>query len=310
MGADVTAQAAFASEEYDEFQFLEFHSRWAGLPWSQRPAVVRDVRQIEGQAVSFLRWGESEPELVLLHGSGQNAHTWDTFVLAVDRPCVAIDLPGHGRSDWREDSNYFPDASAPTVASVIADVAPHARAVVGMSLGGLTAIRIASLRPELVRSLVLVDITPGPPEIPAQDVAGRPMSMSLMSGPRRFPSWEDMVDATHATMPYRPREAVIPGVRHNARRFEDGSWGWRYDRMKLDGDPRPALEALWDDVSGLTAATMLVKGALSPIVSDDSINELRRRRPSASVEVIEDAGHAVQTDQPVLLARTINAFLR
>lgn len=310
MGGDTTAHEAFASEDYDEFQFLEFHSRWAGLFWSEPPSVTRDACRVDGQTVSFLRWGRAEPELVLIHGSGQNAHTWDTFALAVDRPCLAIDLPGHGRSDWRPDSNYFPQASAPVVGTVIAEVAPAAEAVVGMSLGGLTALRVAALRPELVRALVLVDITPGRPEIPAQDVAGRPMSLSLLSGPRRFPSWQEMVEATHATMPYRPREAVIPGVRHNARRFEDGTWGWRYDRMKMDHDPRPSLDALWDDVSALTVNTMLVRGALSPIVGDAAIGELRRRQPSATVEVIADAGHSVQTDRPVELARTVNAFLQ
>ena len=44
-------------------------------------------------------WGDGEPELVLLHGGAQNAHTWDTVALALDRPLVAIDLPGHGHSD-------------------------------------------------------------------------------------------------------------------------------------------------------------------------------------------------------------------
>ena len=36
---------------------------------------------------------------VLLHGGSQNAHTWDTVAMALDRPLVAIDLPGHGHSD-------------------------------------------------------------------------------------------------------------------------------------------------------------------------------------------------------------------
>lgn len=309
MAADLLASAVFEDEDYDEFQFLEFHARWAQLPWTGRPEVTRDTARVADRSISFLRWGSEPAELVLLHGSGQNAHTWDTFALAVDRPCIALDLPGHGRSDWREDSNYFPAANAPDIADVLDAVAPSARAVVGMSLGGLTALRLAALRPDLVRALVLVDITPGRPEIPSRDTAGRPMSLSLLSGPRSYPSWEAMLDATHATMPYRSREAVVPGLRHNARKLDDGTWGWRYDRMSSDVDPRPALDALWDDVADLDAAAMLVKGALSPIVSDESIAELRRRQPSVRVEVVQDAGHAVQTDQPVVLANVVNDFL-
>jgi pimeloyl-ACP methyl ester carboxylesterase len=308
MAADPVGLESFECDDYDEFQFLEFHAQWAGLPWTSRPTVRRDAVQVQGRTVSFLRWGEGPAELVLLHGSGQNAHTWDTFALAAGRPCVAVDLPGHGRSDWREDSNYMPVATAPTIAELLAAVAPAARVVVGMSLGGLTALRVAGLHPELVAALVLVDITPGRPDIPPRDVAGRPMSLSLLSGPRTYPSWEAMLDATHATMPHRPREAVIPGLRHNARMLDDGTWGWRYDRMSSGTDPRPGLDALWDDLETLAAPTMLVKGALSPIVSEEAEAEMRRRKPTVRVECVEDAGHAVQTDQPTALARLVNDF--
>src|SRR5438132_11872481 len=71
-----------------------------GIEWRGQPAVRRvDVRLGDGRRLSALVWGEAEPELVLLHGGAQNAHTWDTVALALDRPLVAIDLPGHGHSD-------------------------------------------------------------------------------------------------------------------------------------------------------------------------------------------------------------------
>ncbi len=62
--------------------------------------------------LSALRWGTAEPELVFLHGGAQNAHTWDTVALALNRPLLAIDLPGHGHSDWRSDHSYFPVENA------------------------------------------------------------------------------------------------------------------------------------------------------------------------------------------------------
>src|SRR5205085_7787998 len=142
-----------------EFSMLVDNAEEAGLPWSGPPAVERVAVDIGGgQQVSALRWGTSEPELVLLHGGAQNAHTWDTVALALDRPLLAIDLPGHGRSDWRDDHDYSPVTNAEAVAAVMERLAPDAELLVGMSLGGLTAIRVAARRSDLVRRLAIVDV--------------------------------------------------------------------------------------------------------------------------------------------------------
>ena len=69
---------------------------------------------------------------------------------------VAIDLPGHGHSAWREDHDYRPASMAPAVAAAIDALAPDALAVCGMSLGGLTSIAVTDQRPDLVRKLALV----------------------------------------------------------------------------------------------------------------------------------------------------------
>src|SRR5437588_24964 len=126
---------------YDEFALLEENAAEANLPWKGTPAVVRrDVEVGEGGHVSALVWGTGEPEVVLVHGGAQNAHTWDTVALALGRPLVAVDLPGHGHSGWRPDRDYWPRANAETLGPVLERLAPEAAAVVGMSLGGLTAI--------------------------------------------------------------------------------------------------------------------------------------------------------------------------
>ena len=71
-----------------------------GLPFARPPAVRRVFAEVApGRRLSALAWQDSDPELVLLHGGAQNAHTWDTVAMALGRPLVAIDLPGHGHSD-------------------------------------------------------------------------------------------------------------------------------------------------------------------------------------------------------------------
>src|SRR5688500_7709878 len=134
----------------------------AGLPWTGPPRVERHSVPVGGgRSVSALVWGTDPPEAVLVHGGAQNAHTWDTVALALGRPLVAIDLPGHGHSDWRDDHDYSPQATAPEVAAAIGALAPDARAVVGMSLGGLTSLAVVLHASALVRRLMLVDVTPG-----------------------------------------------------------------------------------------------------------------------------------------------------
>src|SRR5918992_774339 len=127
--------------QYDEFGLFHENAAEAGLPWSGPPDVRRVSVDVDAdRRLSALVWSTAPPDVVLLHGGAQNAHTWDTVALALDRPLVAVDLPGHGRSDWREDHDYSPPALADDVAVAVRALAPEARLVVGMSLGGLTAL--------------------------------------------------------------------------------------------------------------------------------------------------------------------------
>jgi pimeloyl-ACP methyl ester carboxylesterase len=288
--------------EYDEFGLFEENAREAGLPWTGPPAVRREsVEVAPGQRVSSLVWGEGPPRLVLVHGGAQNAHTWDTVALALDRPLVAVDLPGHGHSDRREDRDYWPVRNAEAVATVVERLAPEAEAVVGMSLGGLTAIRLAALRPSLVRRLVVVDVSPGVNRDKAAPIA------AFVDGPTTFPSLDDLLERTVAYNPGRSVSSLRRGILHNARQLPDGTWQWRYDRLRPPGDAY-GFGGLWDDLAAVEAPTMLVLGSLSGVVSPDDVAEFSRRRPGARIETVEGAGHSVQGDRPLDLARLIDDF--
>src|SRR5689334_11438778 len=123
--------------DYDEFGLFHENAEEYGLEWHGPPTIRREsvVVAEDGRRLSALVWGDAPPEIVLLHGGAQNAHTWDTVALALDRPLVAIDLPGHGHSDGRLDVGISPPDYAADVAVAVRQLAPDARAVVGMSLG-------------------------------------------------------------------------------------------------------------------------------------------------------------------------------
>ena len=86
----------------------------------------------------------------------------------------------------------------------------------------------------------------------------------------------------------------------------DGTWVWRYDRVWARP---PEFGSLWDAVDAVQVPLLLVRGGLSGVVGDEDVEELRRRQPSARVVVVEGAGHSIQGDRPVQLARVLEEFL-
>jgi pimeloyl-ACP methyl ester carboxylesterase len=295
---------------YDEFSLFHENAEEVGLPFDAPPVVRRQsVEVATGRRVSALVWGDAPPELVLLHGGGQNAHTWDTVALALGRPLLAIDLPGHGHSDWPTGSAWLDPASmADDVALVIDAFAPEERAVVGMSLGGATAIALATRHPRLVPRLVLVDITPGVTGDKTSDIA------AFLSGPESFATFDEILERTVQFNPTRSVSSLRRGVLHNSVQLPDGTWTWRHQLGRPAMDPGLHVERAdnlmqWDALERIGVPVLLARGSRSPVVDDEDEAEFRRRRPSDPVTVVEDAGHSIQGDQPLELARIIEEFV-
>ena len=322
--------------DYDELSLFAENVAEFDLDVDELPHVERvdvSLPHDPGRHVSALRWGERSAEVVLVHGGAQNAHTWDTVALALGRPALAVDLPGHGHSHWRDDGTYTPASLADDVAVAIADLAPDAALVVGMSLGGLTSMELAVRHPDLVRSLVMVDITPGVNQDKAKAI------IDFVDGPQSFASFDELLERTKEHNPTRSESSLRRGILHNAVQAEDGSWRWRYDRSSharraeaagadataaadaaggADGSAgreqpggvdADALGALWDDFGAVRAPITLVRGSASPVVDDDDVAEARRRQPDLDVRVVEGAGHSVQGDRPVELAAILAELL-
>ncbi len=227
---------------------------------------------------------------MLLHGGGQNAHTWDTVALALGQPLVAIDLPGHGHSDGPRDGAAGFGANAEDVATTIRALAPNAAGVVGMSAGGLTALALTSIAADLVRKLVLVDILPSP------DPAMTKRITDFVAGPETFADFDEILARTVQFNPTRSESSLRRGILHNAVQLDDGSWQWRHRRHRPDPapestsapadsaparpDPSQRIAALWDTISAIEVPTMLVRGmATGSVVTDDQEAELARRLP-------------------------------
>ena len=295
---------------YDEFSMFGENISEFGLNVAKVPSVLRVAMQLDDdRTLSALKWGAGEPEVLFVHGSAQNAHTWDTVILAMGVSAIAIDMPGHGHSSWREDGNYEPGVLAGDVATAIEAWAPKAKLIVGMSLGGLTTVALAGMRPDLASRIVVVDITPGVNSEKSKAIT------DFVNGPQTFASFEELLKRTIEHNSTRTESSLRRGILHNAKQLEDGSWQWRYDRSthpsKEDRAKRPdRLSALWTVIENLKSVMILVRGGISPVVDDADVAELKRRKPDAEVLVIDGAGHSVQGDRPVELATALTRILR
>ena len=295
-----------AHDDYDEFALFHENLEEWGLD-VPIPHVRRFFVGVDGlRQVSGLVWGDAAPELALVHGGAQNAHTFDTTALALGRPLVAIDLPGHGHSDAAPYPPSQIERLAADLVGTLEQVAPTSRALVGMSLGGLASLVVAHERPDLVRTLVLIDITPGVNADKARHIT------DFVNGPASFDDFDAILARTIAHNPTRSAASLRRGIAHNAERRSDGTWVWRHQRhapVTLDAPDPERATRLWQWLEELTMPVTLLRGmAAGSVVDDADEAEFLRRQPSACVVHVADAGHSIQGDQPLALAALLERF--
>ncbi|EZP25980.1 alpha/beta fold hydrolase [Microbacterium oleivorans] len=304
---------------FDEFSSLPAQADAIGVPV---PPVRRVTHRLaDGRTVSALRYGDpaAPVEVTFLHGAGLNAHTWDTTVLHAGLAALVVDLPGHGDSAWRDDAQYTGRTLAADVEPAIREWADgRAQVLVGHSLGGLTAASLAARHPELVRELVLVDISPG------IDPNGAASSIrAFFAGPTDWASREELVDRALSFGLGGSREAATRGVSLNSRVRPDGRVEWKHhfahlaNRLASDPEAAAAVDdaqrtgagilsaAGWDDLAAVAAPVTLVTGTRGFLTAGDREEFLRRLPDARHIEL--DSAHNVQEERPAELARAVRS---
>lgn len=248
--------------------------------------------------VADLAGQREAPLLLFLHGSGQTRQSWrKALAVAQSRgiSAVAIDMRGHGDSDWAQDAAYGVDAFADDL-EAIAESLPEPPIVVGASLGGLAGIIAASRAAALFRALVLVDITTRIERTGAQEVID-----FMGSAEKGFASLEEAADAVARYLPHRPRPKETSGLARNLRRRDDGRYYWHWDPAFHEHGKRASKAAR--DPAELDAAarrlripTLLIRGRRSRILSDEGVRTFLELVPHAEYVDIADAHHMVAGD--------------
>jgi len=244
------------------------------------------------------------PPVVLFHGGGQTRHAWGTTlrVLGKQWRAYSVDLRGHGDSAWAPDGDYSLDAFARDIRAVARSLG-QPPALVGASLGGiasLTAIAETEGDP-LAIALVLVDVAP------RIEAAGVTRIGDFMKGNLDgFETLEQVADAIGAYNPHRPRPKNLEGLKKNLRQRADGRWMWHWDPRFVSGrfgSPDETRSTLVDGdrlqraARKLTIPTLLVRGRMSDLLSEEGARELLQLVPHSQLADVAGAGHMVAGDR-------------
>ncbi|GHE11659.1 alpha/beta fold hydrolase [Klenkia taihuensis] len=239
--------------------------------------------------LSALRYGTGRPAVALLHGGGQNAHTWDVTMAAAGLAGVAVDLPGHGRSPWTTDHDHSPRRLTPAVRGALAELVPDCRVLVGMSLGGMVAVDLAASLPDL-QALVLVDVAPGSAVPPGSTVGA---AQRLARAPL-----DVLVEQVHRLSPERDPAPLRHGIWHATRDAGDGDRAWRADPDARVG----SFVDLWPQTEALAPRLHLVLAEHGSFVPPADLTRLGRVVRPGRVHRLAGATHSVQSTRPRALA--------
>lgn len=253
----------------------------------------------EGVPLAVDAYGRDGSWVVLLHGGGQTRHSWKRSALAIAAGgfrTLAYDARGHGDSGWSPTGDY-------ALARLEEDLAAIAMrldgplALVGASMGGLTALLAAgTFLSERVAALVLVDIAISPTK------AGSARILEFMeSNPDGFADIEEVVASLTRYNPLRPRSSDTRGLERNLRRGPDGRLRWHWDPALMKTGPRLGrgdfTQRLNAAAPGVTAPTLLIRGAASDVVDAEGLEEMRRLLPHIRVSEAHGASHMVAGDR-------------
>lgn len=283
-------------------------------PTSLRLAVT------DGLTLHALEWSREGVPMVLVHGFGNEAHLWDDFAptVAGHYRVIALDLRGHGDSDWDPDGRYDYTNHVADLDAVTRELGFERMVLVGFSLGGRVAMLYAGLHPEKLAGMVIVDSAPvldarGTTRIRMEVAEHRDPAFSTLA------EYENILAHNYAAA---TPEAIKRMARNGLRQREDGKYVLKMDTAyrgargpKLGPDELASREEqhvqdMWAALEKLPCPTLVVRGAasdiMSPEVADRMVDEVI---PNATLAVVPQAGHSVMTDNPEEFNKAVAEFV-
>jgi non-heme chloroperoxidase len=266
---------------------------------------------VGGVRIAGDSWGDPTGPLVLLqHGGGQTRHAWKGAgekLGAEGYHAIAFDARGHGDSDWAPDGLYGQDVMVEDLQRVVAALGSRRPVLVGASMGGGTSLVAVGEDHVDATALVIVDIGP---RIEPEGVDKIQAFMSQK--PDGFDSLQEVADAIASYQPHRNRPRTLDGLAKNVRLGADGKYHWHWDpRFRtVRRDLEKRHERLAACSRSLTLPTLLVRGGLSDVLSEEGAQEFLRLCPHSEYVNVTGAAHMVAGDRNDIFGNAVISFLR
>lgn len=280
---------------------------------------IEDLK-LPGSELQLAATGYGDPAntpVVLLHGGGQTRRSWRTTARRLAELgwyALAVDLRGHGDSDWSPGGNYHLGQFADDIRAISSSL-PTRPLLVGSSLGGLSSLAAVSEDPLCAQALVLVDVSP------FVELEGAERVLDFMSAHQDgFASLEEaaVAVASYRGKPATPkadsatassgtdsprRSSRGEGLRSNLREI-DGRFYWHWDPqiIRANDNGQSPLNQLLEGTNlavraaALTLPTLLIRGEKSDVLSPEGVAKFLEIVPHAEFTTASNAGHMVVGD--------------
>lgn len=274
-----------------------------GIPHSRDVRYVSRHTVVRSMRFHFSEWGEpGAPEVLLLHGGNQSAHSWDLVSLHLsDRYHVfALDQRGHGDSEWNREQDYSIGAKVADAFAFVQDQGLDRPVIMGHSMGGRVTINLALANPGLARGYVIVDVGP---ELSAE---GAKVIANFVTHNVEFDDLDEFLDNVAAYDKFRSREHIARTVKYNMLRRADGKYISKVDHRRV---PVSDSDLTLEDVKALDEPVLLVRGSESNILAEDAAERFADALPQGQLVTVANAGHNVHSANTPGFLEVVGPFL-
>jgi len=273
------------------------------MVYAQQPAD-RFVT-VNGLRIHFLDWGtEEKPPLIMLHGIGRVARTFDHIAphFAPNYHVMAVDMRGHGDSDWDPKGAYLVEDYTKDIEGLAAQLHLRNITIWGNSTGGRVAQVFAGLHPELVSAVIAEDVGPERPTQVAESVT-RQLKQEDEKG---WASEDELLAQLKTSNPRTPEEILRAYAHYGSKRRPDGRVIWKRDPAIGNGF---VPTELWRFVSEIKSPIIYVLGGRSTIVPAGTQDELKKALPQAQFATIPGVGHYPSEENTQAYLAIVDKFL-
>jgi len=255
----------------------------------------------------YLEWNPTAPyTLVLLHGNSANAWWWRPMAQALSGAnlrLLALDLRGHGDSEWVRPPGYAPMDYADDLARLIPAAGAAGAIAIGHSMGGIAVLAFAAHYYGLVRAVAAIDIA----------ITSSPRRRHYLRRLRTIPtvSYPDLATAK-ARFRLMPNEgAIAPEIiaeiaEHSIQRTIEGAHSMKFDRESFFGSDGLDVAAA---IASVRVPLLLVRAEHSRIMTAEAASDASRTNPLVELVTIPNAHHHLPLEAPESLARVIKRFV-